>query len=122
MHLFLDVLRPAVVNAAHVAGSDKADSFCARLVELKRQAIAHPLMSNGVFSSLAASVRRDAFAGIDAAGGSVAVASIDVGGESVPIEISLPPAVREFAKGALGEAIDQLVSLYANVTGVRPWD
>lgn len=118
----LDALRPAVVNAAHVAGSDKADLFCARLVELKRQAVAHPLMSNGVFSSLAASVRRDAFAGIDAADGSVEVASIDVGGESVPIEISLPPAAREFAKGALGEAIDQLVSLYANETGVRPWD
>lgn len=119
----LDALRPVVVNTAHVAQAGEGSSFCARLLEMKRQAVEHPLMSNGVFSSLAASVRRDALASIDAAGDSIEIASIGIGGSSsVPIEIALPPAVKTYAKGAVETMIDQVLSLYASVTGIRPWD
>lgn len=119
----LDALRPVVVNAAHVAAAGEDNAFCARLLELKRQAIAHPLMSNGVLSSIAATVRRDVLAGIDSAD-SVEIASVDIGGNgwSQPIEISLPPAAKEYAKGAIGRVIDQMTTLYGSVTGVRPWD
>lgn len=43
----------ATVNTAHVAQAGDS-AFCARLLEVKRQAIEHPLMSNDVFSSVVA--------------------------------------------------------------------
>ena len=119
----LDALRPVVVNTAYVAAAGEDNAFCARLLELKRQAIAHPLMSNGVFSSIAAAVRRDVLTGIDSTD-SIEIARVDIGGNSwaQPIEISLPPAAKEYAKGAVESVIDQLTALYGSVTGVRPWD
>ena len=119
----LDALRPVVVNTAHVAAAGEDSPFCVRLLELKRQAIAHPLMSNGVFSSVAAAVQRDVLADIDATD-SIEIARVDIGGSgwTQPIELSLPPAAKEYAKGAVESTIDCMTALYASVTGVRPWD
>lgn len=117
----LDALRPATVNTAHVAQAGDS-AFCARLLEVKRQAVEHPLMSNDVFSSVVGAVRRDVLQRFDAWGDSMEVATISIGGAQVPVTVALPPAVKGFASDAIGAAADKLLSVYASVTGSRQWD
>ena len=117
----LDALRPATVNTAHVAQAGDS-AFCARLLEVKRQAVEHPLMSNDVFSSVVGAVRRDVLQRFDAWGDSVEVATISIGGAQVPVTVALPPAVKGLASDAIGAAADKLLSVYASVTGLRQWD
>ena len=117
----LDALRPATVNTVHVAQAGDG-AFCARLLEVKRQAVEHPLMSNDVFSSVVGAVRRDVLQRFDAWGDSVEVATIDIGGVQVPVTVALPPAVKEYASDAIGAVADKLLSVYASVTGLRQWD
>lgn len=117
----LDALRPATVNTAHVAQAGDG-AFCARLLEVKRQAVEHPLMSNDVFSSVVGAVRRDVLQRLDAWGDSVEVATISIGGAQVPITVALPPAAKGLASDAIGAVADKLLSVYASVTGLRQWD
>ena len=117
----LDALRPATVNAVHVAQAGDS-AFCARLLEVKRQAVEHPLMSNDVFSSVVGAVRRDVLQRFDAWGDSVEVATISIGGAQVPVTVALPPVVKGLASDAIGAAADKLLSVYASVTGLRQWD
>lgn len=117
----LDALRPATVNTAHVAQAGDS-AFCARLLEVKRQAVEHPLMSNDVFSSVVGAVRRDVLQRFDAWGDSVEVATISIGGAQVPVTVALPPAVKGLASDAIGAAADKLLSVYVSVTGLRQWD
>ena len=105
------------MNTAHIAQAGDS-AFCARLLEVKRQAVEHPLMSNDVFSSVVGAVRRDVLQRFDAWGDSVEVATISIGGAQVPVTVALPPAVKVLASAAA----DKLLSVYASVTGLRQWD
>ena len=102
----LDALRPATVNTAHVAQAGDS-AFCARLLEVKRQAVEHPLMSNDVFSSVVGAVRRDVLQRFDAWGDSMEVATISIGGAQVPVTVALPPAVNAEGSDESGAAEDR---------------
>lgn len=109
------------MNTAHVAQAGDS-AFCARLLEVKRQAVEHPahvqrrvLVGGGRCSQgRAAALRR--------LGDSMEVATISIGGAQVPVTVALPPAVKGFASDAIGAAADKLLSVYASVTGSRQWD
>lgn len=119
----LDALKPVLVNSAHVAARDDG-AFGARLLSLKKQAIAHPLGSNDVFSSIVGSVEAEAVEGIQGFDGTVEIAVIELwdGGPSVPVEIALPPAAKDAAADLVQRVADALRGVYAQVTGVRIWE
>ena len=60
----LDALKPVLVNSAHVAQADDG-VVSARLLFLKEQAVANPLASNDVFSSIVSSFEQTAVEGIE---------------------------------------------------------
>lgn len=120
----LDALKPVLVNSAHVAAADEG-AFAARLLSLKKEAIAHPLDSNDAFSSAVSAAEQGALEGIDSFDGQVEIATIEIlgeGGPSIPVRISLPPAAKDVAKGAVEWAADAIRSVYSQVTGVVVWE
>ncbi len=119
----LDALKPVLVNSAHVAASDDS-SFSARLLSLKERAVAEPLASNDVFSSVVGAVEQGALEGIDGFDGKLEIAVVELyaGGPSMTVEISLPSAAKGAASGFVRGVADGVRSAYAQVTGVRIWE
>lgn len=120
----LDALRPVAVNSSHVAHADEASAFSARLLSAKNAALSLSGPSGDVFSSIATSVEQSAFDALEQAGAGVEIATIrplGEGGPSVPITVSLPPAVLNGASGLVDRAMESLRSLYASATGVMAW-
>ncbi len=120
----LDALKPVLVNSAHVARAD-GSAFSARLLTLKEQAIAHPAQSNDVFTSMVGAVEQGAIEEISSFDGKVQIAVVELlgeGGPSVPIEITLPPVVKDAAIDVVERAADEVRAVYAHVTGVRVWE
>ncbi len=121
----LNALRPAIVNSAHVAAAGGDSALCARLTEIKRTVVANPLMSNDTFTSVVQTVERSVFQSIDNAS-EIEIATIDLGGMgtgvSIPINIALPSAVKDYAKGKMEGLFDSLLDVYASVSGRRSWD
>lgn len=118
----LDALRPVLVNSAHVAAADEDQAACARLLELKRVAVEHPLASNDAFTAVVGATERSLFAQVDGLGDTVEVATVDIEGTAIPVTVALPPCVKEFSKGAIERIAGTLLAVRASVTGVRPWD
>ena len=120
----LDALKPVLVNSAHVAGAD-GSSFSARFLAVKAQAVAHPLASTDLFSSVitaAEAAAVEAIAGLD---GTIEIASVRLLGDegpAIPVTVALPQAARQAAAGFASSAADALRSVYAQVTGVRTWE
>ena len=120
----IEVLKPVLVNTAHVAAKDDGRLGKA-LVSIKERVIAHPLYSTDLFSALLTDAERQAVERVEGLGDSVDIASVELlgeGGPSVPITIPLPAAVREFGIGAIRAVFDQVRSYYIEVTGVRVWE
>lgn len=120
----LDALKPVLVNSSHVAAADSS-AFSARLLSLKEQAIAHPLGSNDLFTSLVGVIEQGAIEGIQSFDGKIEIASIELlgeGGPSIPLEVSLPPVARDMASDLVRQLADGVRSVYAGVTGVRVWE
>ena len=118
----LDALRPVLVNSAHVAAADEGGAACARLVELKRAAVEHPLASNDAFAAVVGATEQSVLERIDAAGDSVEVATMDIEGTAHPVTVALPPCAKDFSKGVVERITGTLLSVYSSVTGVRAWD
>ena len=118
----LDALRPVLVNSAHVAAADENQAACARLVELKRAAVEHPLASNDAFTAVVGATEQSVLERIDAAGDSVEVATMDIEGTEVPVTVALPPCAKDFSKGVVERIAETLLSVRSSVTGVRAWD
>lgn len=120
----LNAVKPVLVNSAHVAALDES-AFGARLLSIKQQAVENPLQSNGLFSSVISTVEQglqDTFVPAD---GKVEIARIELiegVGPTIPIEISLPPAVSSAVSNAISSAADALRSLVASVVGERVWE
>lgn len=120
----LDALKPVLVNSAHVASADEG-AFSARFLSVKQQAIAHPLQSTDLFSSVVTSAEAAALESIANFDGVVEIASVELlgeGGPSIPITIALPPAIKDIAVGFIVDIANGVRSLYAQVTGVRSWE
>ncbi len=120
----LDALKPVLVNSAHVLAADDS-GFSVQLLELKKKAIAFPLQSNDLFSSVVGEVEQGMIESIWSDEGVVEVAVIEILGEegsSLQVEITLPPAVSEAGEGLIRSVADYLRGIYAQVTGVRVWE
>ena len=120
----IEVLKPVLVNSAHVAAKDDG-RFGKALVSIKERVIAHPLYSTDLFSAILTDVERQAIERVEGLGDSIDIASVELlgeGGPSVPITIPLPAEVREFGIGAIQGVFDQIRAYYIEVTGVRVWE
>lgn len=120
----LGALKPVLVNSAHVAGAD-GTAFSARFLAVKAQAVAHPLASTDLFSSVVTSAEAAAIEGIASLDGTVEIASVRLfgdGGPEIPLTIALPQAARDAAADLVSSAADAVRSVYAQVTGVRTWE
>lgn len=119
----LDALKPVLVNSVHVAQADDG-VVSARLLFLKEQAVANPLASNDVFSSIVSSFEQTAVEGIESFEGTLEIAVVELceGGPAVTIEVSLPAAAKHAASDFVQRIADGLRSVYAQMTGVRAWD
>lgn len=119
----LDALKPVLVNSAHVAQKDGSE-FAARLVSVKRQAIAHPSASSDIFSSVVGAAETALIDRIAAAADGIEVASIELfsGGPAFTVRIALPAAISEGAEHFVEDAADALRRLSATVTGSRVWE
>lgn len=117
----LNACKPVLVNSHHVA-SGSMDSFCATLMGVKQQSAAY---AGGSLAQLAASVGNAAIDAVFGQGDAIQIATIQIvgpGGPVVPIEITLPPAVR----GATSDLVDRAAAAFgdavARFTGVRVWE
>lgn len=119
----LDALKPVLVNSAHVAQVDDS-AVSARLLSLKEQAVANPLASNDLFSSIVGSFEQAAVEGIESFDGTLEIAVVELykGGPAVTIKVSLPAAAKGAASDFVQRIADGLRSVYAQVTGVRAWE
>lgn len=120
----LDALKPVLVNTAHVASADDA-SFSARFLAVKAQAVAHPLASTDLFSSVVTAAEAAAVEGVAGLDGTVEIASVRLFGDdgpAIPITIALPQAAKDAAADFASGVADGVRSVYAQVTGVRTWE
>lgn len=120
----IEVLKPVLVNSAHVAAKDDA-GFGASLVSIKTRVVAHPLYSTDLFSAILSEAERQAIKQVEGLGDSVEIASIELLGEegpSIPITIPLPEQLRTFGVNSIRGFFDQIQSFYVEVTGVRIWE
>ncbi len=120
----LEALKPVLVSSSHVAGAD-GSSFSARFLAVKARAVAHPLASTDLFSSVitaAEAAAVEAIAGLD---GTIEIASVRLFGDegpAIPVTIALPQAAKDAAAGFASSAASALRSVYAQVTGVKTWE
>lgn len=120
----LDALKPVIVSSAHVAGTCEG-SFTARFLTVKGQAIAHPLSSTDVFSSVITSAEAAALEGVSSLDGTIEIASVRLwgeGGPAISLAIPLPQAIKDVTNGFISDIADGVRSLYAQITGVRTWE
>lgn len=118
----MDALKPVLVNSAHITLADDS-AFSGRLLSIKQQAVANPLSSNDLFSSVVGAAEQGAIEDIQTAD-PIEIASVELfdGGPSFTIEIPLPSAVKETAVDVVSDIANQLRALYGQVTGVRVWE
>ncbi len=119
----VDALRPVVVNTAHVASAD-GSAVGARLVDIKRQAVAFPLQSLDLFSSLITGSESAALQGAAGLSSGIEIARIEISGLgiSVPVTIALPPCVSQAASDLVVSLADQVRGIYGSIAGVRVWE
>lgn len=119
----MDALKPVLVNSAHVARKDGSE-FSARLVSVKREAIAHPSASTDVFSAMVGAAEGALADRVGALAGGIEIATVELfpGGPAIDVRIALPAAIAEGAERFIEDAADSLRALGATVTGVRAWE
>ena len=116
-------LKAVLVNSGHVAA--KGDGQAAGFLAVKRQVIAHPLMSTDLFSSVLSDAERQILAQIDSLGDSVQIASIELlgeGGPTIPITIPLPDAAKAYGTAVVQGLFARLRSFYIQTTEVNVWE
>ena len=117
-------LKPVLINSFHVAAKGDT-SFSSGLLSVKKQVVAHPLMSTSLFSSLLTEAERTAIEQVGAIDDTIEVASIELfgdGGPSIPVTIPLPPEVKGWAVDAISGLFARIRSLYAEVSEERVWE
>ena len=119
----LDALKPILVNSAHVADKDTS-GFGAKLVSVKKEAIAHPSSSTSVFSSLVGAAELGVLERIEGLSDGMELAEIELysGAPSFTIRIALPDSLADGAQDLVRGAADALRGMFASVTGIRPWE
>ena len=116
-------LKPVLVNSGHVAA--KGDGQASGLLSAKRLAVAHPLMSTDLFSSVLTEAERMAVQQVEDLGDTLEIASIELlgeGGPSIPITIPLPGPAKAYAVSAIQGLFGRIRSYYVETSGVRVWE
>lgn len=119
----LDSLKAVLVNSAHVAKTDKG-AFSARFLEIKTRAIQARDSQESLFTSLAGFVGQSFADMLFSSEEKIQIAVIEVvgpNGPSIPIEISLPNAVKETPLSAIQNIIDKITYVCGKVVGARVW-
>lgn len=118
----LDAVKPAIVNTGHVASADDG-AFSVRFLAVKQQALAGADVAT-LFSAVLGGMQESLFGEVPEGDGTleIAVIEIPVGDYSIPLFITLPPAVTEGAKGLVDWAMEGLRSIFPTATGARVWE
>ena len=117
-------LKPVLVNSAHVVSQGEG-AFSQQLLAVKKQVVAHPLMSTDLFSSLLTDAERQALAQVESFDSSIEIASIELlgpDGPSIPVTIPIPQEARDWASGTIVGFFARLQALYFEVSGARVWE
>ncbi|SEO97801.1 hypothetical protein [Denitrobacterium detoxificans] len=114
-------LKPVLVNSWQVANED-GSAFASRLLGAKEIVAQMPASAANPLDAavqLSASYAEERIDGLD---DTVQIASFDIGDDSIPVSITLPPAWRDGALESVGEARDALRSLPGVSGGSPPWE
>ncbi len=102
-------LKPVLVNSAAVARAD-GSAWSVRYLSLRDQALGASLTSTDAFASLADRIQRDAYDRLAALEIEIAVIELPMVGLSLPLTLTLPPAVVQGAQGLVERAVDAVRS------------
>ena len=118
----LDAVKPAMVNTGHVASADDG-AFSVRFLAVKQQALAGADIAT-LFSAVLRGMGESSFGEVPEGDGTleIAVIEIPVGDYSIPLSITLPPAVVEGAKGLVDWAMEGLRSIFPTSTSAKVWE
>ena len=118
----LNALKPVLINTAYVASEDDG-TFATSFLVVKRAALAST-DATSLFSTLLGDTLGPIFEQLAAGNDTIEIASIDfpIGDISIPITITLPPAVSQATSDFVAQIESALQSLYASFTKVRVWE
>ncbi len=119
----LDALKPVLINSEHVASKDDG-ALATRYLHMKEQVLSYAGSSSSLFSSLVENVEEGALEALGSPGEEfeIAVLELPVGGVSIPLTITLPPALREFGTEAIQNLAEAVRSVGASVTDAKAWE
>lgn len=119
----LDALKPVLLNSEHVASKDEG-MLAARYLQIKEQMLSYAGSSSSLFSSLVGNVEEGALEALGDPGEEleIAILELPVGGVSIPLTITLPPAVREYGTETIQNLAKAVRSAGASITDVRAWE
>lgn len=117
----LNAVKPVVVNSGSVAASSD-DPAAVNYISIKKAAIEHPVAGSRPFSSLISAIEGEANHCLDGVPETVEVASIEIAGAGIPIEVPVPDSVRDSASTVFRDALDRLRGLEASECGGSVWD
>lgn len=119
----LDALKPVLLNSEHVASKDEG-TLAARYLQIKEQMLSYSGSSSSLFSSLVGGVKEGALEALGDPGEEleIAILELPVGGVSIPLTITLPPAVRVYGTETIQNLAEAVRSAGASITDVRAWE
>lgn len=117
--------KPVVVNTYHVASAE-GGTFCRGLVSAK-QAVsqAYGGIASDPLSALVGIAGGRLLASYESWDATFVIARIELfgeGGVSIPLEITLPPAIKEAGQGVIERALDMLLATTGELVEVRRWE
>lgn len=117
------ILKPVLVNTAHVAAADGSD-FAVRYRSIQQRILDLPGSSTDLFSSLITAAESDALEELDRVGDGLILATVEIPaiGVSVPLTITIPSSLIDQGKGLVEEAGNALRSLQGTIVGRRVWE
>ncbi len=120
----LEPLKPVLINSAHVLQADES-LFSQALLGVKKSYLSlEDGTSENIFGHVLSQVEARALEAIEDFDGKLILTSIELSGEegaSIPILISLPPAVTQAAKNLIEILVDSLRGLTPSFSQARRW-
>ncbi|MEC4273140.1 molybdenum cofactor biosynthesis enzyme [Adlercreutzia sp. R25] len=114
-------LKPVLASTEAVARAGGGE-YASRYLALRSQALADPTSSGDVLGLLADRVSDEAYRRLSEAEVTIAVIDIPLTGTSIPLTITLPPAVAEGAAGLVDRAFDALRAATGESQSLQRWE
>lgn len=116
--------KPVLVNTAHPLSHDSGP-YSEKLLQVKKSYANLPGSGTGDPLSVAVdALEATAIDAVESLGDRAVVVEVSIlgaDGPTIPISITLPPAVTEYASGIVKSIAEELRSLVATISGVRIW-